>query len=189
MAVSLALTDAPEDPNAMPASPQDLFAFLDRLGVRHATVTHPPLFTVADSQILRGQIAGGHTKNLFLKDKAGTLFLVVANEDAHIDLKSIHHRIHSKRVSFGSTELLMQHLGVPPGSVTPFAAINDTRGAVSVVLDAAMMRHEVLNFHPLINTMTTSIAARDLVTFLTATGHEPRILGAAQEAPAAGQTH
>ena len=160
----------------MPATPQDLFAFLDRLGIRHTTVSHPPLFTVADSQSLRGQIAGGHTKNLFLKDKPGALFLVVAEEGARIDLKSIHPRIGARRVSFGSAELLAQHLGVQPGSVTPFAAINDTAGAVSVVLDAALMQHAVLNFHPLINTMTTSIAARDLVAFLKATGHEPRIL-------------
>lgn len=160
----------------MPATPQDLFAFFDRLGIRHATVTHPPLFTVADSQALRGQIAGGHTKNLFLKDKGGALSLVVAGENAAIELKSVHHRIGGKRVSFGSAELLMQQLGVAPGSVTPFAAINDTSGAVSMILDAAMMRHEVLNFHPLINTMTTSIAASDLVIFLRATGHTPRIL-------------
>ncbi len=189
MAVSLVFTDTPADPNAMPASPQDLFAFLDQLGLRHSTVTHPPLFTVADSQSLRGQIAGGHTKNLFLKDKAGSLFLLSADENAAIDLKSIHQRIGARRVSFGSPELLMQHLGMLPGSVTPFAAINDTRGAVSVVLDAAMMRHEVLNFHPLINTMTTSIAARDLVTFLKATGHEPRILEAVDGVRAAPQAH
>ena len=167
----------------MPASPQELFAFLDRLGIRHTTVSHPPLFTVADSQSLRGQIPGGHTKNLFLKDKGGALFLIAADEGARIELKSVHHRIGGKRVSFGSAELLMLHLGVLPGSVTPFAAINDTAGAVSVVLDAAMMGHEVLNFHPLINTMTTTIAARDLVTFIKATGHEPRILPVSDEAP------
>jgi Ala-tRNA(Pro) deacylase len=173
----------------MPASPQDLFAFLDRLGIRHATVSHPPLFTVADSQSQRGQIPGGHTKNLFLKDKNGSFFLVVADEEARIELKSIHHRIGGKRVSFGSAELLMQHLGVAPGSVTPFAVINDTAGAVSVVLDAAMMAHEVLNFHPLINTMTTTIAARDLVTFLEATGHVPRILPVSNEAMPGAQAH
>jgi len=161
---------------SMPTTPQDLFAFLDRLGIRHSTVTHPPLFTVADSQNLRGQIAGGHTKNLFLKDKRGSLFLVVADETAAIDLKQVHHPIGARRVSFGSAGLLLQHLGVLPGSVTPFAAINDASGAVSVVLDAAMMAHETLNFHPLVNAMTTSIAAADLVTFLRATGHEPRIL-------------
>jgi Ala-tRNA(Pro) deacylase len=173
----------------MPATPQDLLAFLDRLGISHTTVSHPPLFTVAESQNLRGKIPGGHTKNLFLKDKPGSLFLVVAEEDARIDLKSIHPRIGSKRVSFGSAELLEQHLGIQPGSVTPFAAINDTAGAVSIVLDAAMMQHTVLNFHPLINTMTTSIAAQDLVAFLKATGHEPRILSVSDGDPAAVLPH
>jgi Ala-tRNA(Pro) deacylase len=173
----------------MPASPQNLFALLDRLGIRHTTVTHPPLFTVAESRDLRGQIEGGHTKNLYLKDKAGALFLIVAEEEARIELKAIHHRIGAKRVSFGSADLLAQHLGVTPGSVTPFAAINDTSGAVSVVLDAAMMRHQTLNFHPLINTMTTSIAAADLVTFLKATGHEPRILAVSEPAPSTAPAH
>ena len=168
----------------MPATPDDLFAFLDRLGIRHSTVTHPPLFTVADSQSLRGQIAGGHTKNLFLKDKAGSLLLVVAGEEAVINLKQVHQRIGAKRVSFGSAELLLQHLGVLPGSVSPFAAINDPSGSVSIVLDAAMMAHAVLNFHPLVNTMTTSIAAADLVTFLRATGHEPRIFAVSDAVPA-----
>ena len=160
----------------MPATPTDLFAFLDRLGIAHSTVTHPPLFTVADSQSLRGTIPGGHTKNLFLKDKADALFLVVADEDAMIDMKSLHHRIGSKRLSFGSATLLEQVLGIPPGSVTPFAAINDSSGRVSVILDQAMMAHETLNFHPLINTMTTSIARDDLAAFLAATGHPPRVL-------------
>src|SRR5579871_1388004 len=160
----------------MPTTPVELFAFLDRLNITHTTVTHPPLFTVADSQSLRGTIAGGHTKNLFLKDKADALFLVVADEAAVIDMKSLHHRIGSKRLSFGSAALLVQVLGIPPGSVTPFAAINDNVGRVSVILDQAMMDHEILNFHPLTNTMTTSIARDDLAAFLTATGHRPRIL-------------
>ena len=160
----------------MPATPAELFAFLDRLGIKHTTVSHPPLFTVADSQSLRGQIPGGHTKNLFLKDKADALFLVVADEEAAIDLKRLHQRIDSKRLSFGSASLLGEVLGIEPGSVTPFAAINDTAARVSVVLDQAMMAHEVLNYHPLTNTMTTSIARDDLVRFLKATGHPPAIL-------------
>jgi Ala-tRNA(Pro) deacylase len=173
----------------MPKTPADLFAYLDDLGVAHATVNHPPLFTVEQSQALRGKIPGGHTKNLFLKDKPGALFLVVADEDARVDLKSIHARIGARRVSFGSAELLLQHLGVLPGSVTPFAAINDAACAVSVVLDAAMMQHAVLNFHPLINTMTTSIAARDLVVFLEATGHKPRVLPVSDADPATLAAH
>src|SRR5947207_13501228 len=105
----------------MPISQAELFAFLDRLGIKYSTVTHPPLFTVADSQSLRGQIRGGHTKNLFLKDKADALFLVVADEDAVIDLKGLHRVIDSKRLSFGSADLLADVLGIAPWSVTPFS--------------------------------------------------------------------
>jgi Ala-tRNA(Pro) deacylase len=162
----------------MPATASELFAFLDRLGIVHATVTHAPLFTVEQSQALRGTIPGGHTKNLFLKDKKDALFLVVAEEDAGIDLKSLHRLLGaSGRFSFGSADLLRQFLGVAPGAVTPFAAINDTDRRVTVVLDAGMMRHAMLNYHPLVNTMTTSIGRDDLVRFLQATGHRPRILG------------
>jgi Ala-tRNA(Pro) deacylase len=169
---------------SMPASPADLFAFLDRLGIAHPTVTHPALFTVEQSRELRGQIPGGHTKNLFLKDKKGALYLVVALEEAAIDLKGLHRRLGaSGRFSFGSAELLMQVLGVVPGAVTPFAAINDTAGQVTVVLDAAMMEHATLNYHPLDNTMTTAIARDDLARFLSATGHPPRIEPLSDAAP------
>ena len=160
----------------MPASPDDLFAFLDTLGIPHKTVTHPPLFTVEQSRELRGQIPGGHTKNLFLKDKKDAVFLVVAQEDAAIELKSLHRRLGaSGRFSFGSADLLLELWGVLPGAVTPFGAINDTGHRVIVVLDAPMMEHQTLNYHPLVNTMTTSIGRDDLVRFLAATGHPPRI--------------
>ena len=160
----------------MSATPDDLFAFLDRLSIAHATVNHPALFTVEQSRALRGQIPGGHTKNLFLRDKKGTLFLVVALEDAAIDLKSLHRRLGaSGRFSFGSADLMRTHLGVEPGAVTPFAAMNDVERKVTVVLDAAMMTHPVLNYHPLVNTRTTTIRREDLVRFLEATGHPPRI--------------
>ncbi len=160
----------------MTATSDDLFAFLDRLGIKHASVRHAPLFTVEQSRALRGTIPGGHTKNLFLKDKKGALFLVVALEDDAIDLKGLHRLLDaSGRFSFGSPELLRETLGVEPGSVTPFGAMNDAARRVQVVLDAAMMRHDLLNYHPLINTMTTSIGGDDLVRFLEATGHPPRI--------------
>ncbi len=159
----------------MPATPAELFAFLDRLGVAHRTVEHPPLFTVEQSRALRGQILGGHTKNLFLKDKKGALFLVTTLEDAEVMLKSLHHRFGRGRFSFGSPEALRATLGVEPGSVSPFGAINDTDHAVTIVLDAAMMQHAMLNCHPLVNTMTTTIARGDLLRFLEATGHKPRI--------------
>ena len=161
----------------MPATPDDLFSTLDRLGIAHATVEHPPLFTVEQSQALRGQIPGGHSKNLFLRDKKGVLFLVTALEDAAIELKSLHRTLGANgRFSFGSAELMLETLGIEPGSVTPFAAINDTAGRVTVVLDAAMMEHDRINFHPLRNTMTTTIARDDLVRFLAETGHPPRIV-------------
>jgi Ala-tRNA(Pro) deacylase len=164
----------------MPATPDDLFAYLDRLGIAHATVTHAPAFTVEEARVLRGRVAGAHTKNLFLKDKKDALFLVVALEEAVIELKSLHRALGaSGRFSFGSAELLRATLGVEPGSVTPFAVLNDTAAQVNVVLDADMMRHPVLNYHPLRNTMTTTIAREGLLAFLTATGHPPRILAVA----------
>jgi Ala-tRNA(Pro) deacylase len=168
----------------MPATPDDLFAYLDRLGIAHTTVTHAAAFTVEEARALRGRVAGAHTKNLFLKDKKGALFLVVALEEAAIELKSLHRRLGaSGRFSFGSPEILQATLGVEPGSVTPFAALNDTQALVSVVLDSVMMGHPVLNYHPLRNTMTTTIARDDLVAFLAATGHPPRILPVADAPP------
>ncbi len=160
----------------MPATPDQLFAALDRLGIPHKTVKHPPLFTVEQSRALRGQIPGGHTKNLFLRDKKYELYLVVALEDAEIELKGLHRKFGATgRFSFGASDLLREVWGVEPGAVTPFGAINDRQGRVTVVLDAAMMDHEMVNFHPLVNTMTTSIARDDLVKFLESTGHLPRI--------------
>ena len=161
----------------MSATPDDLFAALDRLGIAHPTVTHQPLFTVEESQALRGKIPGGHSKNLFLRDKKGSLYLVSTLEDATIELKSLHRVLGaSGRFSFGSAELMRETLGIEPGAVTPFAALNDTAHRVTVVLDAVLMEHAQLNFHPLQNTMTTTIARNDLVRFLTATGHPPRIV-------------
>jgi Ala-tRNA(Pro) deacylase len=160
----------------MPASPDELFAYLDRLGIAHKTVTHPAVFTVEEARDRRGAVAGGHTKNLFLRDKKGAPYLVVAGEDAAIELKSLHRVLGaSGRFSFGSAELMRELLGVEPGSVTPFAAINDTACRVTVVLDAAMMEHAVLSFHPLVNTGTTTISREGLVKFLEATGHPARI--------------
>jgi Ala-tRNA(Pro) deacylase len=159
----------------MPVTPDDLFAFLDQHGIAHRTATHPPLFTVEQSRELRGTIPGAHTKNLFLKDKRDTVFLIVALEDAAIDLKTLHHKLGAGRFSFGSSNLMQELLGVAPGAVTPFGALNDTARRVNVVLDAGLMQAAIINAHPLVNTMTTSLARADLVKFLEATGHVPRI--------------
>ena len=161
----------------MPKTPDELFALLQKLGIEVGTVSHPPLFTVADSQALRGEIPGGHTKNLFLKDKKDNFFLVTVEEEAEVDLKQIHHVIGAaSRVSFGKPEALMEHLGVIPGAVTAFGLINDKKGAVKFVIDDALMEHETINAHPLSNEATTSIAAEDMLRFARATGHEPAIL-------------
>ncbi len=166
----------------MPASRADLATCLERLGIVTETVEHPPLFTVEQSRALRGNIAGGHTKNLFLKDKKDRIFLIVAAEDAEIDMKSLHKRIGSARLSFGRPELLVELLGVVPGAVTPFGAINDSAGRVTIILDCALMRHERLNFHPLDNAATTTIDRDDLLAFLRHTGHEPKVIALASAA-------
>jgi Ala-tRNA(Pro) deacylase len=163
----------------MPATSADLFAFLDRRGIAYTTVQHPPLFTVEESRALRGKIPGAHTKNLFLKDKKGALFLVVALEDAAIDLKHLHHRFGSGRFSFATADTLRAMLGAEPGAVSPFGVINDGEQRVTIILDAAMMAHDTLNYHPLDNRMTTTIASADLLKFLEATRHTPRILAVA----------
>ena len=159
----------------MPTTPDDLFAFLDRLGIAHNTVTHAPLFTVEQSQALRGAIPGGHTKNLFLKDKKDAVFLVVAPEEGNVDLKTLHHKLGAGRFSFGSADLMLELLGVSPGAVTAFGVINDTTRRVTVVLDTGLMENATINCHPLVNTMTTSIARDDLLKFFSATGHTARI--------------
>jgi len=169
----------------MALSPKELLDHLQNLGIEVTTVEHPPLFTVADSQGLRGEIPGGHTKNLFLKDKKDNFFLVTVEEDAVVDLKSIHQVIGAaSRVSFGKPEKLLEYLGVIPGSVTVFGAINDRDHNVQVVIDADLMKYDVINGHPLTNEATTSIQREDLITFLKSTGHEPRILAVSEGAKA-----
>lgn len=160
----------------MPARPEDLFARLDALGIATATHDHPPLFTVEDSKRLRGDLPGGHCKNLFLKDKRGELFLAVVLEDRRIDLKWLSKRVDARSLSFATAEMLEAMLGVTPGAVTPFAAINDTEGRVRILLDRAMLARAPLNYHPLTNDRTTAIDPADLVRFLEATGHRPEIV-------------
>ncbi|MUO79662.1 prolyl-tRNA synthetase associated domain-containing protein [Agrobacterium vitis] len=161
----------------VPKSPADLFAFLDSLGIEHRTVSHPPVFTVAESVSLRDEIPGGHTKNLFVKDKKDQFFLLVVEENAIVDLKTVHTLIGAaSKVSFGKPEKLMEYLGVVPGSVTAFGAINDTGNKVTFVLDADLMQHDIINCHPLSNDATTSIGRDDLLRFMAATGHEALVL-------------
>ncbi len=160
----------------MPATEENLFARLAELGIKTETVRHPAVFTVEESKALRGDLPGGHTKNLFLKDKKGALWLVVALEDRAVDMKDLRRRIGSGPLSFGRPELLKEILGIDPGSVTPFAVINDTDNRVNVVLDSEMMSFAALNFHPLTNTATTSVTPEGLTAFIRSCGHEPAVV-------------
>jgi Ala-tRNA(Pro) deacylase len=159
-----------------PLTPDQLFARLDALGIAHKTYTHPPVFTVPEAVALRGQLPGGHCKSLFLKDKKGGLWLVVALEERRVDLKWLADALGAPRFSFSNAELLDAVLGVRPGSVTPFALVNDCDCRVTVVLDRAMLDHDPLNYHPLENDRTTAIAPADLLRFIATCGHTPRIL-------------
>jgi Ala-tRNA(Pro) deacylase len=161
----------------MPATSDQLFDYLRSLGIETRTVRHAPLFTVADSQALRGEIAGAHTKNLFLKDKKDNYFLLTLEEEAVVDLKSIHGVIGaSSRVSFGRPEALLELLGVTPGAVTLFGLLNDTGRKVTFFIDEQLLAHDIVNAHPLVNDATTSIRSTDVLSFVEATGHAANVL-------------
>lgn len=170
----------------MAATEEGLFAKFTGLGIETTTTRHTPVFTVNEAKALRGALPGGHTKNLFLKDKKGGLWLVVALEDRKIDLKWLQRELGVGRLSFGSAELLREVLGVEPGSVTPFALINDGTGRVQAVLDQSMLDAEVVYYHPLVNSATTAIAPDDLLRFLYACGHRPRIMRFSEPEPSDG---
>lgn len=161
----------------MPAlTRSELMARLDALGIAHRTAEHAAVFTVAESEALHRELAGGHTKNLFLKDKKDRIYLVIAESHTPVDLKSLPKRIGSDRLSFGRPELLAEVLGVTPGSVTALALANDTGRRCSVVVDQRLMEYDSINCHPLVNTATTTIARDDLIRFIRACGHEPKVM-------------
>ncbi len=163
----------------MPAhltTPEQLFAHFDALGISHRTYSHPPVFTVAEAAALRGSLPGGHCKSLFLKDKTGGFWLAVMLEERRIDLKKLAERLTAPRFSFGGAADLQRILGVQPGSVTPFALVNDVERFVAPVLDCAMLAHDPLNYHPLKNDRTTAISPNDLLRLLATSGHMPRII-------------
>ena len=161
----------------MPKTYAELMQKFDDLGIKVSTIRHAPVFTVAEAQDLRGQVPGAHTKNLLLKDKKDKFFLVTVDEEAQVDLKTIHTKIGaSSRVSFGKPEKLMEYLGLVPGSVSVLGIINDEEHQVKVVLDEGLMHNEIINAHPLSNDATTSIRRDDLLRFLASTDHEPLIL-------------
>ena len=158
------------------AAPQDLFDHLDRAGIAHATLEHAPVFHVGEGAEIKAKLAGGHTKNLFLKDAKGRLWLITALGETKIDLKSLPARIGSAKLSFGSPELLGDVLGVEPGSVTPFALLNDKGRRVTLIVDAALLASDPVNFHPLTNAATTAVSSAGFLAFLAALGVEPLVV-------------
>jgi Ala-tRNA(Pro) deacylase len=167
------MTAPPDSAPAPRRTPEELYAFFDRLGIARHTHQHRPVFTVEDGADLKAKMPGGHTKNLFLKDKKGGVWLISAIGDTTIDLNAVSKLIGAPRFSFGAADLLMEYLGVTPGSVTLYALINDPDARVRVILDEALFAHDPVNFHPLRNDATTAISPIDLLRFVRATGHKP----------------
>ena len=162
-------------PASMAADRRKFFARLEELGIACVTVEHEPVFTVEQSRALRETIPGAHTKNLFLTDRDGRVALVVAKDDARVDLKRVASRLGFGRLSFGKPELLGTMLGITHGSVTPFALINDREARLRVVVDESLLAFAEVNCHPLENTATTRLATGDLLRFIRACGHEPLV--------------
>lgn len=172
-----------ENAPPLPTSAQSLMQAIDALGISYQVYEHAPVFTVEESSKLEIEIPGVDCRNLFLRDRKETMFLVVAANTTRIDLKKLPAVLDSDRLSFGSADRLWRYLGVRPGSVCPFAAINDKDNAVTVVLDADMMKAEMVNYHPLENHMSLALAPADLIRFLEWTGHAPRIVDLSPAAP------
>ncbi len=154
----------------------DLLRFLAETGIEAVTHDHPAVFTVDEGADIKARIAGAHTKNLFLKDAKGQLWLISAEGHAAIDLKRLHHVIGSARLSFGSAVLFQETLGVTPGSVTAFGLFNDRERRVRFVLDRTLAEAPLVNFHPLTNTATTTVSGEGLRRFLAAIGVRPMVV-------------
>jgi Ala-tRNA(Pro) deacylase len=172
----------PADFSREPEKP--LFAMLDRLGIKTTTASHAKVFTVSESSKIKADLPGGHTKNLFMKDKSGRLVLISALAETQLPLNQVHKALGTQRLSFTDAPLLWEALGVTPGSVTAFALINDREGRVQLVVDEALLAHDPVNFHPLRNDMTTAISQADFLVFVEATGHSLTRVDFAKLSPA-----
>jgi Ala-tRNA(Pro) deacylase len=160
----------------MAATPDELFAFFDQLGIAHSTISHPPFFTVEEGRAWHDKIPGLHCKNLFLKDRADKVWLAVMPGDKRADLNRLEKRVGAARLSFGKPELLLDVMALTPGSVTPFGLINDNARRVTVVVDDDLPKSEWVNFHPLHNAASTTLRSADLLRFMRALGYEPLIV-------------
>lgn len=164
------------DESDLPTSPESLMARFDALGIAYKLHHHEAVYTVEESEKIDADIEGTHCRNLFLRDKKKNNYLVVLQNATDVDMKKLPPVIGSDRLSFGSSDRLWEYLGVRPGSVCPFAVVNDTQNQVKILLDKSMMETDIVNYHPLLNTMTVSIKPADLVKFIESTGHEAHIV-------------
>ena len=158
--------------NSLPTKPKQLFQKFKDLDIFYSMFQHPPLFTVADAKLHQANMTGLHVKNLFLRDKKKINFLLVVEQDTELDLKTLHDKINSDRLSFGSEERLWQFLGVRPGAVSPLALINDTSKSVRLLFQDILDTEHNIHFHPLVNDITIGIKLSDLSKFLAFTGHQ-----------------
>jgi len=159
-----------------------LFDRMKQLGITFRNYRHPPLHTVEESQALRGDLPGGHIKNLFLRDKKRHFYLLTVSEDRDVDLKWLRRQMGAQgTLSFGSAEALEGLLGVRPGAVTPLSVVNDNEGKVAAFLDKSLLEIDPIHAHPLRNDMTLALSGADLIRFMSETGHEPQLINFNQQ--------
>ena len=162
--------------DSLPTTPEAIMAVLERLDISFSTHHHPPLRTVEDSKQFRDGMAGAHIKNLYMRDRKKKNFLVVADEDRAIDMKTLNGWIGCDRLSFGSADRLFEMLGVRPGAVSPLTLINDPDQAVRLVIDAKILQDGIIYVHPLVNDITLGISPDGLRRFFQHSGHDPMVL-------------
>ena len=160
----------------MAATPAELFALFDQLGIEHSTIEHPPFFTVEEGRPWHDLIPGLHCKNLFIKDRKGGIWLVVMPADKRADLSRLEKAVGAPRFSFARPDVLQEVMALTPGSVTPFGLINDVQRRVTVILDAEMLENEWVNAHPLHNAASTTLRSADLVRFIRSLGYAPIVV-------------
>ena len=170
------MTQEPYDQKTLPTSSEELLNTLKYLKINGKIYNHDPIFTVEEGVHLKAEIPGMHCRNLFLKDKKGKMFLITAANETQIDLKALQQKLDCGRLSFGKKEILYQYLGIYPGAVNPFCAINDKDNAVQILLDQKMMNADSICVHPMDNAMTIAIKPSDLLDFFVYTGHKAEIL-------------
>lgn len=166
------------DNGDLAATAEHVLAQLDAMGIEHQSVVHEPLYTVEQAKSIVYEDPGAHTKNLFLRNKKGRMFLLVVEQDHTVDLRALRDKIKvtGGQFAFASTDRLGRYLGVVPGSVSPLALINDTQGKVAVYFEASLLEQEWIFLHPCRNTHSTRMRTKDLLRVLESWGHTAEVL-------------